>query len=583
MNIYKTGRRWLAVMIGMITAIAACNKGLDHAPVKHYDDPTNVTVKQPKILMLVIDGARGEAVRDAPAPQLTAMEDSAIYCWNSISDTISLDATGWADLLTGVHKEKHGVVSEDMSNNSLSQYPVFFKYIKGRNPGYRIAAFSAADDLGKKLITNADVNKTFANNDDAVQQALLNELKVDTAGLVFGQFSQVALAGAAHGYESGTPEYKAAILKVDGYVSELLAALKKRPSYNKESWLIVVTSNRGGAVVPNPQTDDGTILSNGKVNTFTIFYSPRYMPSFIDRPFTGNRYTGKSVRLYGDNTANAIYATIDSGKADYNLGDTTDATIELKIKKNKSHSGDYAFTWPSIIGNNMSMDWWHNTGWNMSLEQNNWGVHFGQNTPVFNANNMITGGNIGDGKWHDLAAVFYRRDNKRYLRLLTDGQYNGEIDITGYGSFDTDAPLTLGFMPGNVSDNRWLDAYVTEVKFFKAAIPDDVIKTYVCADQLPTSHPYYDYLAGYWSCKDGFGGVFKDQSSLKHDFQLKGNYAWDDFNDLMCPTANTNLSQLVPQPVDVVRQILSWLQIPADTNWNLDGRVWITTYANVGI
>lgn len=582
MHINRAGGKWLAVMGTIITAMMACNKGTDNTPVKKdYNDITGVTVKQPKILFLVVDGARGEAVRDVAAPQLNAMADSAIYCWNSISDTISLDASGWADLLTGVHKEKHGVISSDFSGNHLSQYPIFFKYVKDRNPAFRIAAFSATDALGKQLITNADVNKTFAGNDDAVQQALLEELKTDTAGVVFGQFSQVAAAGAAHGYESNTPEYKAAILNVDAYIANLLTALRTRKNYSKESWLVVVTSNRGGAIAADPSKDDGTILSNGKVNTFTIFYSPRYRPNFIDRPFTGNRYTGKVVRLHGGDAASATYATIDSGKADYNLGDTSDATIELKLKKNKSASGDYSFTWPSIIGNNQSMDWWHNTGWNMSLEQNNWGVHFGQNNAVINKNNMITGGNIGDGKWHDLAAVFYRRDGRRWLRLLTDGQYNGEIDITDYGSFNTDAPLTLGFMPGNVSDNRWLDANVTEVKFFKAALPDDVIRNYLCAETLPVSHPYYDYLAGYWSCKDGFGGVFQDASGLKHDFVIHGSYSWDDFNDLMCPTSNTNLSQLVPQPVDVVRQVLSWLQIPADTRWNLDGRVWITPYTSI--
>ncbi|MEC5146039.1 alkaline phosphatase family protein [Chitinophaga sp. 212800010-3] len=577
-HIKELSRKCLMAVITAAALLAACNKGLDNPVKKKYDDVTGVVAKQPKVLFIVVDGARGEAVRDAQAPQLTAMADSAIYCWNSISDTISQDASGWADLLTGVHKEKHGVISSDFAGNHLAQYPAFFKYIKERNPAYRIAAFSASDALGKQLITGADVNKTFAGSDDAVQQALLTELKTDSAGIVFGQFDQVAAAGSAHGYDVNTPEYKAAILQVDTYIGNLLTALRQRPNYSKEGWLVVVTSNRGGPAQLDPSKDDGTILSNTRVNTFTIFYSPKYNPNFIDRPFTGNRYTGRAVRLHGNNASGAVYATIDSGKEDYDLGDTTDATIELKIKKNKNASGDYSYTWPSIIGNNTSTDWWHNTGWNLSLEQNNWGVHYGQNS----THNVMVGGNIGDGKWHDLAAVFYRHDGKRWLRMLTDGQFNLETEITGYGNFNTGAPLTLGFLPGNVSNDRWLDAYITEVKFFKAAVPDDVIKTYLCTDQLPTSHPYYDYLAGYWPCKDGFGGVFKDLGSLKHDFKINNSYSWEDFSDLMCPNANSNLSQMVPQPVDVVRQILSWLQIPADTKWNLDGRVWITTYANIG-
>ncbi|WP_343673296.1 alkaline phosphatase family protein [Chitinophaga sp.] len=563
----------------LLVGFMACNKGYDRMlDKKDYNDSTGVIARTPKILFLTIDGARGESVRDAGAPNLLALSEHAIYSWNSISDTIALRSTGWADLLTGVHKEKHGVVKNDFSNNHLQAYPVFFKYIKERAPKFRIAAYSSSDSLGQYLITDTDVNQTYADDDAAATQAILQELTIDTASMVFGQFSQVELAGRQYGYDVSVPEYKTAILQADENIGKILAALKQRKTFASEDWLVIITAGNGGPYQVDPSDDDGTILSNTKVNTFTIYYSPRYAPSFLDRPYTGNRYTGKAVRLYGNTAASAVYATIDSGKEDYNLGNNAEATIELKIKKNKTSAGDYSYTYPSVIGNNMSLDWWHNTGWNISLEVNAWGVHFGQDGAGFN---MATASNISDGKWHDIAAVFVNRDNKRYLRLLTDGNFSTEADITGYGNFDTDAPLTLGYMPGNIVNNRWLDAYITEVKFWKAAIPDNIISEYVCAAELPTSHPYHDYLVGYWSCKDGYGNVFKDQSEWAHDFQIRGSYQWDDFSDLMCPSSANNLAQLVPQPVDPVRQILNWLQIAADTKWDLDGKVWVTSYVDI--
>jgi len=554
----------------------SCNKGFDRLLDNNdYEDTTGAVAKAPKVLFLVVDGARGDAVRKAQAPTLQTMEDHAIYSWNSISDTLYNNATAWADLLTGVHKEKHGV----MGANVQSNYPVFFKHIKTRMPSFRIAAFSAADSLGDQLITDADVNRTFSNNDGAVAAALVEELKVDSAGLIFAQFGGVTTAGRAYGFDASIPEYKAAILQVDAYIGDVLTALQQRSNYAKEDWLVVVTSGNGGPFPVDPADDDATILSNTKANTFTFFYSPRYAPNFIDRPYTGNRYTGKSVRLYGNTAETAVYATVDSGKADYYLGNKTEATIEPKIKKNKTSYGDYSFTYPSVIGNNMSLDWWNNTGWAISLEANAWGLHFGQSGAGFN---MATGGSIADGRWHDIAAVFVNRDNKRFLRLFTDGLFNTEAEITNYGNFITDAPLTLGFMPGNVTDNnRWLNAYITEVKFWKAALPDSVISKYVCVPELPSSHPFKDYLVGYWPCKDGFGGVFKDESEFKHDFRIHGTYQWDDFSDLMCPTSAGNLAQLVPQPVDVARQVLNWLQIAADTKWALDGRVWVTSYVTI--
>lgn len=575
----NSSKLWIALILAVFTVIA-CNKGFDRLiEAREYEDTTGIVTRTPKVLLLVVDGARGESVRDAKPPNLQGMQEHAIYSWHSISDTLSIRPTAWADLLTGVRKEKHRVLNKAFSDNHLQEFPVFFNYIRQRNPSFRIAAYSAADSLGSMLITGADVNRTFGNDDEAMVNGLLDELKIDTAGLVFGQFSGVAEAGNTYGYDISFPEYKAAILKADEQIGRIMTALQQRETWAEEDWLVVITSGNGGPFTIDPGDDDGTILANPKVNTFTFFYSPRYAPNFIDRPYTGNRYSGKAVRLYGDDPSNAVFATIEDGRADYNLSDTNEVTISLKIKKNRTPYGDYSYTYPSVIGNNMSLDWWNNTGWNISLEGNGWGVHFGQNGRGFN---MATAANIADGRWHDLTAVFLNRDNKRFLRLYTDGGFNREMDITQYGSFDTDAPLTLGYMPGNVTDNqRWLNAYITEVKFWGAALPDSVVANYVCSPELPSSHPYKDYLIGYWSCKDGFGGVFKDQSDLHNDFEIQGAYVWDDFSDLMCPTSATNLAQLVPQPADVARQVLNWLQIPADTKWGLDGRVWVTSYTGI--
>jgi hypothetical protein len=568
------------LIIFVAFVLGSCNKGFDRLlDGNNTEDTTGVVAKTPKVLFLVVDGARGESVRKAQAPNLQMMAENAIYSWNSISDTLYQQTTAWADLLTGVHKEKHGVTKADLSNNQLATYPVFFKHIKTRMPAFRIAAFSASDSLGTYLITDADVNRTFANDDAAVAAAIIEELKVDSTGLVFGQFMHVNATGRAYGYDASVPQYRDAILQVDTYIGQILDALKKRTNYAKEDWLVVVTSGNGGPYTLDPAEDDATILSNTKANTFTFYYSPRYAPSFLDRPYTGNRYSGRSVRLYGNTASSAVYATIDSGKSDYALGKTAEATIELKIKKNRTSYGDFSYTYPSVIGNNASTDWWNNTGWALSLEANNWGVHYGQKGANFG---LTTGGAIADGRWHDVAAVFVNRDNKRFLRLFTDGIFNTEAEITGNGNFDNESPLVLGFQPGNVTDNnRWLNAYITEVRFWKAALPDSVISKYVCVPDMPSSHPFKDYLVGYWPCKDGFGNVFTDQSGFNHHFQIHGAYQWEDFSDLMCPASASNLAQLVPQPVDVARQVLNWLQIAADTRWELDGRVWVTSYVTI--
>ena len=59
------------------------------------------------------------------------------------------------------------------------------------------------------------------------------------------------------------------------------------------------------------------------------------------------------------------------------------------------------------------------------------------------------------------------------------------------------------------------------------------------------------------------------------DFQLKGDYKWEDFNDLICSPPTESLAALVPQTADIPAQIINWFKIASKQSWNLDGRVWI--------
>ncbi|HEY9258424.1 alkaline phosphatase family protein, partial [Chitinophaga sp.] len=251
--------RELWMMLCLLTALltgGACNKGFDRvlAP-KDFTDTTSASVKKPKVLMVIIDGARGQSVRDANAPNITALTDHAIFSWNSITDTQIADYTTWADLLTGVHKEKHNIDGNTLDGNNLNNFPMFFKYIKERAPQTRISTFSSSNDLGN-LVTNADVNKVFADDDAATTTAALGELAADSTGLVMVQYNEVDVNGAQYGYDLSVPQYRAAILQTDDYIGQLLTAVKARKTYAGENWMIVVASNHGGNYAILPTEDD---------------------------------------------------------------------------------------------------------------------------------------------------------------------------------------------------------------------------------------------------------------------------------------------------------------------------------------
>jgi hypothetical protein len=577
------------VVPGMLAmmALVCCKREFDRMlPATEYVDAPNVNVKAQKILYVIADGARGLSVRDAKAPAITALTANATYSWYSLSDDNYNDATAWTDMLTGVGKEKHRVKDLAFTDENLSQYPTVISRIKTARPTTRITAFSSSSVFTDKLTAGANARLAFAT-DAEVKAAVIQELAVDTTGVVIGQFNGIKNAGTASGFDLSFPAYKQAILDFDAYLGEMITAVKARKNYQNENWLIIVTSNKGGDFAVTPT--DNTIFSNGKMNTFTIFSNISYGIKYIDKPYTGNRYDGNFVRLNGTGN-DAIKAEIQDTIVNtdlLNFGDTTSFTIEFKVKKENrgtQTSPNYDYVAPAILSKKASKAQKTGIGWVVSLETRTWQIGFGKSTEN---SQVVKGSEINDGNWHSLAVVVGNRADRRYVRTFTDGVFNTELLLpVGWGTIDLPLgasdfnPLTLGFIPGETTNP--FNGYVSELKIWLAAIPDATIQQYTCDPSLSTNHPFRTRLAGYWPCKDGSGGRFKDNSATKADFiLLKGDVPldnaapWSALTSLICPVSATDLAKSVPASKDIATQILSWLAIPPNDSWKLDGRAWL--------
>jgi hypothetical protein len=334
---------------------------------------------------------------------------------------------------------------------------------------------------------------------------------------------------------------------------------------------------------------DNTIFSNGRVNTFTIFHHAGFGIRYIDKPYTGNRYEGNFVRLNNSND-DAIRGMVTDtliNKGLLNFGDTSQFTIEFKVKKNNRGTPtvpNYEYSAPAILSKKATKAQKTGTGWVISLEGKGWQIGFGKAT----ANSMtVKGADINDGNWHSLAVVVSNKSNGRSVRTFTDGNFNNELILpASWGAIDEPAgsatfnPLTLGFIPGETTNP--FDGYISELKIWLAAIPDATVKQYTCDPALSPNHPFRSRLAGYWPCKDASGAKFRDNSATKADIVLmKGDIPlspaaqWDALVDLICPTSPANLASSVPSSKDITLQMLSWLAIPPADTWKLDGRVWL--------
>jgi hypothetical protein len=545
------------------TGIISCNKDfLKTLPDKNYKDTANVSFGERKVLYLIVDGARGTSVNAANVPNIKALLPNSIYSWVSLSDPDSTqDVSNWANMLTGVKKGKHKVLSNDFSNTNLARYPVVLERVKEERPNAKIVSFSSSAIFKNNLTKGAIVSELY-DTDAEIKTAVVNDLTTDTASLVLGHFNDVDEAGAKYGYDNSAAQYKAAIEKFDGYVGEIMDALRKRKDFSKEDWLVVIASSGGGKFAIPANQNDNTVFSNTEANTFSIYYNPKYKQRVIGKPFTGNRYLGKTVRLKGD----AIRAQLDTADV-FNIDDTTKFTIELKVKKNEDK-----FYWPSILGKRPEWSGGHpGVGWVIYLEDSYW--YFEWRGTKDGDYRQCKGGDIKKGQWQNLSVKCEVRSGRRFIRTFTDGIFNTELEITASGSLRNNSPLKLGFLNGNGHGTP--DVYVSDIRFFKTSVPDAVIGNYACETSITEGHPYYNFLAAYWPGTDGEGDKIKDVGPLALDFRLIGDYKWEDFNDLICPPPAEALATFVPQTTDIPAQIINWYRIANKQSWELDGRVWL--------
>ncbi|MBY0261086.1 MAG: alkaline phosphatase family protein, partial [Phycisphaerales bacterium] len=62
-----------------------------------------------KVLIIGIDGLRPDALAAADAPSIDALIADGAYSAAAQAEDITISGPGWSSMLTGVHRDKHGV------------------------------------------------------------------------------------------------------------------------------------------------------------------------------------------------------------------------------------------------------------------------------------------------------------------------------------------------------------------------------------------------------------------------------------------------------------------------------------------
>lgn len=564
-------------------ATTTCNKPFPN-DLGQNNGNGNPTVVVQKTMVIVVDGAVGVQVQVANPPVLNSLVDYSIFSWDALNDYDNNTVTNplaWANVFTGVKSNKHNIAGNDFTNNQLSTYPTIFTRIKQQRPAARTSAFCSSNIVANVLATDATLNKSFNEDDAAVKEAVKAELANQNSDLLLAQFSNVDKAGAASTYTINSQLYKDAILKIDSYIGEILTALKNRPTYKSENWMVIITSNKGSNTVYN--SSNWSAFDDSRHNTFFFCYNPRFNSKNLQKPGSVIPYTSSAAPQFNGTQSQNRRAKVVSGSTLYDIGTTGEMTVQCKIKV---PSGSYNY--PAFLSKRASFTAGV-VGWVLFMESNYWQINIGQSAL---GNRQIRGNVISDGQWHTVTAVIRKEGTARNVYTYTDGvPYTTGItaatrDITSYGNLNSPQPLTVGNLPpDNVTGLG--NFFITDIRYYNVALPDSYIASTYCMTSLDPASPYSNNLVGFWP---GYPVVQQNGAFTMLDMTTNGRHfvfdsyspgSFNDLSSLICPPITADVYKTVPNSVDIASQVYQWLGLSVPTSWDLDGKNWVPTYSDV--
>ncbi len=559
----------VAILGLLLMATPSCKKYADPAPY-FEENPDTLTINSRKVLIIGIDGAVGAEYKTIAPPVLMGLKTHSKYSWDAVSDETTTDAASWKTMMSGISYSRHQIKDSSFifsqpaggaQHTAPAIYPSFFTYLLTSSRADTKTSFiSSWGTMLDRLVPEVE-DKVLAASDAAVKDSAITRIKKESSDLVVVNFNGVAVAGQAGEFSASSASYKDAVLKVDGYVGELMTALKSRPEYNKkEEWLVIITGTHGG--IGNSYGGP----SEKESNVFSFYYNENLKEKELTRDgaFAGVELKGRDAEVIRAQALN------DGGL--YNPG-TDQQTIQLRVKGTAGY-------YPHFFS---KMEKWPSTpGWSMFSAGGNWAISVRSTT---SGEKRIQPGSpvIFDNQWHTITVVFADSASKRWVRRYTDGIRHDQTDITSHynngGTIASPSPLTLGWQadPGMPA----VTFYSADAMIFNTALTDEEIANGVCLKDI-NQHPQIANLIGYWPGNDGFGGRLKNKApGYTTDFILDGGYQWTGIPELPCtiaPNTDPVKESLLVKSVDVVPTIFYWLQVPLNESWGLESTNWLAKY-----
>lgn len=511
-----------------------------------------------KVLVIGVDGCRSDALIVANTPNMDSLANNGVFSLDALNADITISGPGWSGILCGVRSDKHLVTDNNFAGNDYATYPSFFKRINDFNQNFHTVSFCHWAPINDNIIQNdVDFQLNFSS-DAEVSSTAATYLAVNDPDAMFLHFDDVDHAGHSHGFSPGVPEYISTIETTDSLIGPIVQAIRNRPTYDQEDWLIILTSDHGGVGTSH----GGTSIEH------------RQVPMIVSGDQITNTIISKDSSYVNNNAVNCLGDSSElffDGANDFvqipnapnlNFGATQDFTVECRVRT--TQAADVA-----MIGNKN----WNsgiNPGFVFSFELPagpSWKINIGDGS---DREDLETGGIITDNEWHTLSGSF---DRDGYLKMYQNGVLLDSVDISGIGDINTNEGIFVG---ADVNSAYDFNGSIAEVRIWETVLGDQAINDFYCSE-IDGSHPNFGSLIGYWKMNEGTGTVVSDFSPSTNHGTIN-DAVWQDLDSVVVYNYD-----LTPRLVDVPSTVFTHLCIPIDPAWNLDGSSLIPEDCSAGI
>lgn len=237
------------VALSVLLWLIACSGSSEASKSKHA-------------FVIGLDGVRVDALQAADTPVLDGLIAEGAVTYDGFAggelgestEQPTFSGPGWSSILTGVWIDKHGVRLNAFDDARFDEYPHFFARVREQKPDAYLASFVTWVPINDEIVASADADLVFpeeepvdsATGDIAVTEAVVALMEAEDPDVVFVHLDQIDHQGHVVGFGPDVPEYVEAIEAVDSQIGEMIGAVRARPTYPTEDWLVLVTTDHGG-------------------------------------------------------------------------------------------------------------------------------------------------------------------------------------------------------------------------------------------------------------------------------------------------------------------------------------------------